>query len=678
MSPRHPAWQHFTVVKARWAEPKKAHPDVKCNYCDYTKRSAQPTKDLVRHVLQCPNMPETHHSVMETLLKKRSRVDESGATSNAASADRTPKRARHSGTDDVRRVQGPISQSERRSFHRAVARAFYSAAIPFRAAENPEVRALLTMYRPSMTLPTRHDLANALLNEAYTEEKVKVKQEIAKHDFLTVVTDGWSDPNSECVMNFMVVSPFMRPMFWSSVRTSDDKHTGKYVADAVSDVIDQVNAVGKARVCAVVTDNASNMRKSWQELWKTRPSLICNGCSAHTLNLLLQDMFAMDPLKQVLQNAVAVSKFVRKRPALLYRFRETQRRLLGRRQPRHALSIPVSTRWYSSTACISNVIKNEEVLEEIFADRCLMERYQDAVTKLSTVKRILTDQGFWLNARSVLRLVRPVVNALAILERDGCCLSMVFDRFNFLKKHDVYRNLVSGVDTEVLSRILQKIESRWEFVRTESISAAYLLDPSKGVDAFEGDDLSTTINHTVSLAERVGLPPGVDVQQFRPAVLAFVRMKMRWSPDERKENAQDTPLDWWMINNSYPALKEFAQRILSIPTSSAASERSWSVHSFIHSKRRNRLKPARVEKLAFIYSNSGNKDATSLVLHHAAEADTADSGSESSDSDIEFAINSARRREDTQRSHLDGTTRRQLFNSSSPHVDLIDPEEHES
>lgn len=43
--------------------------------------------------------------------------------------------------------------------------------------------------------------------------------------------------------------------------------------------------------------------------------------------------------------------------------------------------------------------------------------------------------------------------------------------------------------------------------------------------------------------------------------------------------------------------------MFTIATSSAASEQSWSAHSFIHSKHRNRLTTNRVRHLVFVYSN---------------------------------------------------------------------------
>ncbi|EGZ24952.1 hypothetical protein PHYSODRAFT_421227, partial [Phytophthora sojae] len=51
----------------------------------------------------------------------------------------------------------------------------------------------------------------------------------------------------------------------------------------------------------------------------------------------------------------------------------------------------------------------------------------------------------------------------------------------------------------------------------------------------------------------------------------------------------------------YPALSELARRVLSMPTSSAAAERSWSIYTFIHSKYRNKLLSDRAMKLLFVY-----------------------------------------------------------------------------
>ncbi|EGZ22536.1 hypothetical protein PHYSODRAFT_497705 [Phytophthora sojae] len=273
----------------------------------------------------------------------------------------------------------------------------------------------------------------------------------------------------------MVTSPFIRPIFWSSERCADKQHTGEFMASELNKVIQAVeNVVGKGSVCAVVTDNASNRRKSWELLMAKIPSLTCNGSAAHTINLLLKDMFGME-------------------------FMSDRRR---------ALIIPVSTRWYSSTNCISSVVRNEDVLRE-----------------------------------AVMRLVNPIIQALGSLEKDGCCLSMVYEYFRGLKTHVIYNRETDDVASGVLNTIRGQISSRWNTLKRESILAAFLLDPTKSTDDFEGDDLDNAVDACVDLATRVGLPSNVPPNAVRRAVMAFIRVKKSWTAEGHEKNARDTPLD---------------------------------------------------------------------------------------------------------------------------------------
>ena len=63
-----------------------------------------------------------------------------------------------------------------------------------------------------------------------------------------------------------------------------------------------------------------------------------------------------------------------------------------------------------------------------------------------------------------------------------------------------------------------------------------------------------------------------------------------------------------------PCFVKLASRIFAIPTSSASSERVWSVFNLIDTKKRCRLKNDTVNKLAFVYVNS------QLVINQNDEA----------------------------------------------------------
>ncbi|KAF2286291.1 hypothetical protein GH714_013313 [Hevea brasiliensis] len=64
------------------------------------------------------------------------------------------------------------------------------------------------------------------------------------------------------------------------------------------------------------------------------------------------------------------------------------------------------------------------------------------------------------------------------------------------------------------------------------------------------------------------------------------------------------PRKWWAcFGSNAPLLQRLAFKVLGQPTSSSCCERNWSIYSFIHSCRRNKLTPKRAEDLVFIHNN---------------------------------------------------------------------------
>ncbi|KAL3657714.1 hypothetical protein V7S43_017289 [Phytophthora oleae] len=113
-----------------------------------------------------------------------------------------------------------------------------------------------------------------------------------------------------------------------------------------------------------------------------------------------------------------------------------------------------------------------------------------------------------------------------------------------------------------------------------------------------------------------------DKQQITDEAGRFDQTKSQWSQKNRSKQEALSPLLWWSHQKTrkrpettYPLLAELACVIFTIPTSSASSGRSWSIHDFIHTKRRNRLDVKRVEKLVYIYANAGDEEATTNILY---------------------------------------------------------------
>ena len=65
-----------------------------------------------------------------------------------------------------------------------------------------------------------------------------------------------------------------------------------------------------------------------------------------------------------------------------------------------------------------------------------------------------------------------------------------------------------------------------------------------------------------------------------------------------------TRASWWKEYGSQTIeLQHIATRVLSIASSSGTCERNWAAFDFIHSKRRNRLKPSRAADLVYVFFN---------------------------------------------------------------------------
>jgi hypothetical protein len=504
----------------------------------------------------------------------------------------------------------PRKKKSRLDRQLAIARAIIANGLAFRIVEDVYFRA---MFDDVDCIPSRFQVAGQLLDQVYDIERASVLKALASAKFLCIVTDGWSSRKNESVINYVLVCPTIRPLFWKSFATGDASHDGEYIANQIMAVIDEVDALlGRKIVRAVVTDNAANMKNAWRKLEGSNRGLICNGCATHVMNLLMKDVFKLEYFDWVLARAKTLTTFIKQRHALLDRFRNMQKSLKGRGERRRALSLPVSTRWYTCEACIRSVVDNRNVITTTFADAELLQRYRRSETALKEAQEIVADAQFWQRASVVLKIAKPIDECLANFEKDNCCISMINHLFIWLA--DVFSKPAGPDETVLVEAVHAMITERKDFLFTTSMKAAYLLDQSKPLPT-RGDETMNTIMLTVAMAQRIGLPDGVSPTDVHQQLVAFARAKMSWTAEEIVMHSAFSPLDWWSFSTEYPAVKGIATLVMCVPTSSAASERSWSIHGFIQSQRRNRLTSERLDKLVFVYSNLGEKSSVDQILY---------------------------------------------------------------
>ena len=118
-----------------------------------------------------------------------------------------------------------------------------------------------------------------------------------------------------------------------------------------------------------------------------------------------------------------------------------------------------------------------------------------------------------------------------------------------------------------------------------------------------------------------------------------------------KENIINYPGKvWWNTigREKFPILFKVASRLFVIPTSSAASERIWSVYDFIHTKRRNRLNTDKVDKLVSLHANASieallkkEADFARIMMEESLSDSDNESRSRGGDSEVVIAESSS-------------------------------------
>jgi hypothetical protein len=95
-------------------------------------------------------------------------------------------------------------------------------------------------------------------------------------------------------------------------------------------------------VNAVVTDNAANMKAAWRIIIAAFFHIICYGCSAHGLNLLMKDLIGISEITLFFNDVKIVAKFFvyKIRPAAL--LRKKSREMFGKEM---MLCNASGTRW---------------------------------------------------------------------------------------------------------------------------------------------------------------------------------------------------------------------------------------------------------------------------------------------------------------------------------------------
>lgn len=142
--------------------------------------------------------------------------------------------------------------------------AIYASGLPLSFLDNIYWKKLFEKIRP--VLPS-YQLLNKLLDSEVNGIKCFVEKLIVRSHYLGLMGDEWSNIRNESIINFVITTP--KPVFYKSLPTLTERRTGgknTYGVHMAKIMIEIIEEARPGKVFGIVTDNVTNMKKTWREI----------------------------------------------------------------------------------------------------------------------------------------------------------------------------------------------------------------------------------------------------------------------------------------------------------------------------------------------------------------------------------------------------------------------------
>ncbi len=173
------------------------------------------------------------------------------------------------------------------------------------------------------------------------------------------------------------------------------------------EIEDVMRTIGVERVLPIISNSGSPMVKAQELLTLKYSHIIGIRCSAHVLNLLIQDLCKLPTMYNLITNAKIIVNEINgsKKKKGLYNEEWDQyiaeESIRGEKVFKVSLSLPVTTRWYSVQNMLNVLLKAKLVLERLAIKKNLEFSPE--------TKKLIKDDVFWDECVKVKEFLEPLV-----------------------------------------------------------------------------------------------------------------------------------------------------------------------------------------------------------------------------------------------------------------------------
>ena len=515
-------------------------------------------------------------------------------------------------------------QAQQQKADEALALGFACAGIAANVLTVPEIQAALREVAKtgvSYAPPSRKRVAGPLLRAVHDKTKAQVARAhaIAEEGGVTVTSDGVTSRQRMPIINVMEVSGGCS-VFVTAQDCSGHIKDGQFIADIL---INHINSKKDPRsVVSVCMDNAT--RSAWPIIEKACPWVVCHPCTAHVLDLLLEDIGKLPFCKSVFKEANQLRKFLQNKSQAHYVYLQ---------HAAHELQSPGPTRFRQHFIMLISILKEEAAIYDTMVDK----RLKDYVTKnknqrskpregggdddggttlkqrYDTLKDWADSPEWWASLKLVVDIMKPMAKFQALVDGNGATASKAYFNFYLCQQAIEALDFTAADDDaqDLKDNVVFLINKRWKYFESPLTLAGYALGPEfwdcdAGGDDTVMDGLFTMIDKTFAT---LPLAPGATEEEealhaelLTKSKAAQTAAHSQFSQYKNKTGGlfnrdvvieavgKMSAYDWWYLYcGGLPELRKVALRVLAQPCSSSSSERMWKDLGEVVNKKRTRM-----------------------------------------------------------------------------------------
>eukprot|EP00253_Pinus_taeda_P014300 PITA_14300 len=291
----------------------------------------------------------------------------------------------------------------------------------------------------------------------------------------TIMSDGWTDQRICTIINFLIFYP-RGTMFLQSVDASDKVKDGQLLFQLLDKVVEEM---GVANVVQVITNNASNYVLASKLLEEKHKTIFWTPCDAHCIDLMLEDIGKLEWVKNIVDHAKSITKFIYNHSWILS--------LMRKRTGGEDIIRPAITRFATHFLTLQSMLSQHRNLQKMFSSDEWNQSNWPHKLEGKELKKKVNEETFWRKAAKIVKLAEPLVKVLRLVDGERLAMGFIYEAMDQAKEHikRAYKDKVAKYGP-----IWAIIDERWNNQFHCPIHAAgYFLNPQYHYKAKESGAL---------------------------------------------------------------------------------------------------------------------------------------------------------------------------------------------